>query len=190
MIFGILNFLFTLVSLYLLQKYGRKKLLLLGQLMMWGANWLLFQIMNNSTDNSCSSNNIVIQIWIFILILWFLFSFAVTIGPICWIFLVEIMTEIGVGIAVSANWIVVILVSLIPIISKSVNENADSCDISFSFYWFSGMCILGFFLISLFVIETKDIAKNFSWYKICFPIYRTLVDFFSLEKNINTSFFF
>ena len=68
------------------------------------------------------------------------------------------MTEIGVGVAVSVNWIVVIIVSILPLIVNCGENEITDWDISGFFFIFSGMWIVGFFLISLFVKETKDMS--------------------------------
>ena len=44
----------------------------------------------------------------------FLVSFAITLGPISWLYLAEIMTELGMSIAVAVNWLIVILLSYSP----------------------------------------------------------------------------
>ena len=157
-IIGVINMLATIASLYLLQRLGRKQLLLIGQLMMWGANCLLFQIFNQKNMEVTHAYTDTISLIIIALIVMFLISFAITIGPIWWIFLVEIMTEIGVGIAVSVNWIVVIIVSFLPLIVNCGENEITDWDISGFFFIFSGMWIVGFFLISLFVKETKDMS--------------------------------
>ena len=69
------------------------------------------------------------------------------------------MTEKGMAIAVCLNWLVVILVSCLPSLSKKLHEEGDDDerDISIFFFLFSGFCIAGFFLISLYVKETKGL---------------------------------
>jgi preprotein translocase subunit SecY len=95
-----------------------------------------------------------------LLIVGFVIAFASTIGPICWIYLAEIMTEKGMSIAVSLNWMVVILMSYLPTLAKQFNHDPDESnqrDLSIFFFLFSGFCIAGFFLISLYVKETKGL---------------------------------
>ena len=77
------------------------------------------------------------------------------------------MTEIGMGIAVSANWIVIVAISLYPIYGKCKEKDVTNPinndynwekDFSILFFVFWGSWILAFFLISLFVKETKDMT--------------------------------
>ena len=77
------------------------------------------------------------------------------------------MTEIGMGIAISACWIIITLISLYPTYGPwIIQENNNliyqdpewKLDFSILFFIFWGFWILGFFLISLFVKETKDMT--------------------------------
>ena len=97
-----------------------------------------------------------VEVGIVFLIIMYVISFALTIGPICWIYLAEIMTEKGMGIAVSLNWLIVIFISYLPSLAKTNDpDKRDSeKDLTPFFFVFSGFCIMGFFLISLFVKET------------------------------------
>ena len=121
---------------------------------------MLFQIFKQKISD-IEIYETAIQVLIFLLIILFILSFATTIGPICWIFLVEIMTEIGVGIAVSANWIIIICVSILPSFNIWwLPKDSNECDkdLSVFFFAFSGTWMVGFFLITLFVKETKDMS--------------------------------
>ena len=74
-----------------------------------------------------------VLIWItMVLVLLFVISFAVTVGPLAWIYLTEIMTEKGMGIAVSLHWMVIVTISLIPTFSES-HQNK----VSYSWLFFS-----------------------------------------------------
>jgi len=72
----------------------------------------------------------------------FVISFALTIGPICWIYLAEIMTEKGMGIAVSINWLIVIAISYLPYFAHSKNDSdgkgQELQNLSIFFFMFSG----------------------------------------------------
>ena len=87
-----------------------------------------------------------------ILVSIFLVSFAITLGPISWLYLAEIMTELGMSIAVAVNWLIVILLSYSPnlaspkpdsdnsklfAISKN-KEDENSRDLRWFFFAFSG----------------------------------------------------
>ena len=137
--------------------------MLIGQLLLCGCNCLLYHIINNLNPNPNNSYEIIIKYLVVTLILVFLFSFTIAIGPICWIFLTEIMTEVGMGLAVAANWTIITTISLYPIfgpnyISQSNGDNPSKKDFSYLFFVLCGSRILAIFFISLFVKETKDMT--------------------------------
>lgn len=72
-----------------------------------------------------------------ILVVVFIIAFAMTIGPITWLYLAEIMTEKGMGIAVSLNWLVVIFISYLPSLAKDIHDehgNSQEKDLSIFFF--------------------------------------------------------
>ena len=109
-ILGSINFISTLVAIYLLKKFGRKELLLYGELAMAFTCSLLFLIAFPINPYTDSAYYFIVK-WLFS---FYVISFAMTLGPICWIYLAEIMTEKGMGIAVSINWFLVIIMSYLP----------------------------------------------------------------------------
>jgi preprotein translocase subunit SecY len=95
-----------------------------------------------------------------IIISFFVLGYSMTLGPIPWMYLPEIMTEIGMGIAVSINWLIVIFISYLPSIAsnvKSEDEKYDQPDMSPFFFVFGGFWIISYIFISLFVKETKGL---------------------------------
>lgn len=156
-VIGTVNWLSTLFAMVLMRYYGRKTLLLWGQLAMCAWNSLLFLIYKDSLDQNASRS---LQYGVMALVVLFVISFATTIGPICWIHLAEIMTEKGMSIAVWINWWAVIFISYLPTIKspeKSGNDGNNQRDLSIFFFFFSGVSISGFFLINLFIKETKGL---------------------------------
>ena len=136
--------------------------MLIGQLLLCGCNCLLYHIINDLDKDPENLYEIIIKYLVVTLIFVFLFSFTIAIGPICWIFLAEIMTEVGMGLAVAANWTIITTISLYPVfgpnLPQSNKENLVKKDFSYLFFVFCGSWILAFFLISLFVKETKDMT--------------------------------
>ena len=55
-------------------------------------------------------------------------SFAITLGPISWVYLAEIMTEKGMSIAVCVNWCIVIIVSYFPSMMPSLSQHTKHHD--------------------------------------------------------------
>jgi preprotein translocase subunit SecY len=81
--------------------------------------------------------------WILtILITCFVLGFAITIGPLTWLYLAEIMTEIGMGIAVSINWLIVICISYLPSLASTITTEVgkpyQQNDVSPFFFIFGG----------------------------------------------------
>ena len=93
----------------------------------------------------------------------YIISFAMTIGPICWIYLTEIMTEKGMGIAVAINWFLVIIMSYLTSFFNLFGEDTPkNRQINFSiiFFAFSGFCMIGFFLIFMYIRETSTLLLH------------------------------
>lgn len=163
---GGINWLCTLLAMILLCLYGRKRLMLNGLLMMCMSNSVIFllypekieQVEAKHGESGSQYYDVAFLFWIII----FIISFAITLGPISWLYLAEIMTELGMGISVAMNWLVVIIVSFLPSLARTVTNEKDKSitaqDLSFFFFAFSGWWMLGFFLVSLFLKETR--GKN------------------------------
>jgi preprotein translocase subunit SecY len=146
---------------FVIPKYRRKTLLLVGMLVMWQCYAMMFSIypeMLSSFENK--DDDSAYTIILTIIISFFVLGYSMTLGPIPWMYLPEIMTEIGMGIAVSINWLIVILISYLPSIAskvKTIDGKYDQPDMSPFFFVFGGFWIISFFLISLFVKETKGL---------------------------------
>ncbi|HOY22045.1 MAG TPA: sugar porter family MFS transporter [Cellvibrio sp.] len=77
---GLTNFLFTLVAIWLIDKTGRKPLLLFGSIFM-GVSLLILA--------ACFHAEILAGPWIFLCLMSYIASFAATLGPITWVYLSE-----------------------------------------------------------------------------------------------------
>lgn len=133
-------------------------------LVMWQCHALMFSIYPEAlyAERAEDDNeNFKYDVLLTMLITWFVLGYAITLGPISWLYLAEIMTEIGMGLAVAINWLIVIWISFLPTIANSVDpsngEFNHQTDMSPFFFIFGGWCIVSFFLINLFVKETKDL---------------------------------
>ena len=75
-----------------------------------------------------------------VIISFFVFGYAMTIGPLPWMYLPEIMTEIGMGIAVSINWLIVILISYLPSFAHTIKPEKykNQPDMAPFFFVFGG----------------------------------------------------
>jgi len=141
---GVVNVLFTLVAIALVDKVGRKPLLLAGSAGMGISAILLgaafkFQLFSGGL--------------ILLFTLLYVAAFAMTLGPIIWVVIAEIFpTRIrgrAMAIATFALWLADFAVSLsFPVIADTLKE-------SFAFWMYAGMCAINFIVIAAFLPETK-----------------------------------
>ena len=103
---GIINTLFTFLALWLIDKSGRKKLLL------WGVSGMILCLLGTAI---CFYYEITQGPWLLIFILGFIACFASSLGPIPWVMISEIFPTKTRGIAMSfctiVLWIGVILIT-------------------------------------------------------------------------------
>lgn len=122
----------------IIDKFGRKSMLLLGEIL-------------------CITTLILLTIFGFLkltepskyIILIYIFSYGASLGPIVWLYLPEILPEKGVSVAAIANWVGCgILGFIFPILRKAI-------EIQGTFLIFLGCCVLAMIYMSIFVKETK-----------------------------------
>ena len=103
---GVINTLFTFLALWLIDKSGRKKLLL------WGVSGMILCLLGTAI---CFYFSITQGPWLLIFILGFIACFASSLGPIPWVMISEIFPTKTRGIAMSfctiVLWIGVILIT-------------------------------------------------------------------------------
>lgn len=143
-IIGVINTLFTFVALWLIDKTGRRKLLL------WGVSGMILCLFGTGI---CFYFDIVRGPWLILFILGFIASFASSLGPIPWVIISEIFPTKIRGIAMSfctlILWIGVILVTqLFPIMLNSLGG-------AFTFWIFMINSIFLLFFTWKFIPETK-----------------------------------
>jgi MFS family permease len=82
-------------------------------------------------------------------ILLFMFSFGISLGPVVWFYLPEILPEKGVSVAALANWLFCGIIGFgFPLVNKSIQ--IQGC-----FLIFLICCVASFFFVLFFVKETK-----------------------------------
>ena len=143
-IIGCVNVLFTLVAIALVDKIGRKPMLLAGSAGM-GLSALL---LGAAFKFQLFSGGLVL-----LFTLLYVASFAMTLGPIVWVVIAEIFpTRVrgrAMAIATFALWLADFVVSLsFPVIADTLRE-------SFAFWMYAGMCAINFVVIAAFLPETK-----------------------------------
>lgn len=144
---SVLNFIAALLGLLLVDKLGRRKLMLFGSLFM-SVSLVVLSINKFNQEASIIINIAAIIIYVF--------SFAVSNGLLCWLINVEIFPlgfrAKGAALGAAANWMGSFLVLwLLPVVSNLVS----SCII---FLFFAFICFWTFIFYLKYLPETKGIV--------------------------------
>jgi len=140
---GVILIITAYLSGKFLDKYGRRSLLLFGQFMCSLTLFLLMLFCWLSLEEPTKY-----------LILLFILSFGVSLGPVVFVYLPEILPEKGVGIAIMANWFSCFLIGLLfPIFVDKIN--IEGC-----FLIFCIITIVGLVFIKFCVLETRFRSKE------------------------------
>lgn len=144
-VFGIMNIIATLIGMSLIDRLGRKTLLLVGSVgtMIALAGVALVFGMKSHRD------------WLLPLLVIYVFFFAISQGSVIWVYLSEIFpTRVrgkGQSLGCSTHWIMNALISAsFPIVAKS------SGAIPFAF--FACMMLVQFLVVKSFYPETKNVS--------------------------------
>src|SRR5690606_37354333 len=141
---GVINTIFTFVAIWLIDKAGRRKLLL------WGVSGMIICLLGTAL---CFQYEVQGP-WLLIFILGFIASFATSLGPIPWVLISEIFPTKTRGVAMSfctlVLWIGVILITQLTPMSL---ENFGGAT---TFYIFLGNAIFLLIFTWLFIPETKQ----------------------------------
>jgi len=150
-----INFIFTFIAIFTVDKMGRKPLLIIGSVgmligfLMMGLTLYFsdYSHLNSAGLPTISSTEGIISL---IGILLFIGSFAMSMGPIVWVILAEIfpnkIRSIAMSIAVAAQWLANYFVSqFFPIV---VESNANKLKLDGGFWNNS----LPYFLFSIFIV--------------------------------------
>jgi len=148
-IVGIVNFLFTIIAVKTVDKYGRKPLMIIGALGMAIAMLSLgFVFFTGATG----------YLALFCMML-YVASFAMSWGPVAWVLLAEIFPNKirgkALAIAVAAQWISNYLVS---VTFPMMNDNSyltEKFNNGFAYWIYGVMSLLAMFFIIKYVPETK-----------------------------------
>ena len=72
-------------------------------------------------------------------------------GPICWIYMSEIMNDKGVAVATSLNWTFCLIYTVVSPLSLNY---------SYVFYTMAGACGLGALFVIFYVKETRGLTEQ------------------------------
>lgn len=143
---GVVNVLFTIIALPLIDKWGRRPLLLLGLIGMFISLALL--------SLAFHFQGIGYLQWIAVgCMVLFIACFAMSLGPIMWLVISEIfpleIRGLGVSLAISASWLFNWMVSA-SFLTLVGNFGAGG-----TFWIYAAFCILGWLFVYFRVPETK-----------------------------------
>ncbi len=151
------NMLFTFPAIHLVEKWGRKKLLYVGAVVMvitMVASGLAFQAIGNISDPSLISGTPKMVLLVSTIL--YIFGFAVSWGPVVWLVCSEVFPlegrEVGMTITTMVNWTFAGLVMANALSFMRTFGNASI------FYVFAGFCVVAILFVALFVPETKGIT--------------------------------
>ena len=141
---GAINLIFTLVAMQLVDKLGRKKLMLAGSLLM--AIWLFLV-------GLCYFFNFFQGYTLTFFVLAFIATYATTLAPVTWVLIAEIFPTrirgLAVSLATGMLWVACFALAYgFPVL-------IDLLDAPQTFFLFAGICLLYFFILLKYVPETK-----------------------------------
>ena len=145
-IIGITNLVFTILGMLMVDKFGRRILLLVGMAGM-GISMALVGF--------CMESDIISAKWTLLWIMTYIASFAMSIGVVIWVYLSEIFPTKVRGQALSVATMVlwlgnVILTQFFPIMMEAFGGG--------TFYIFSIICFISFIFFVLMIKETKGLS--------------------------------
>jgi len=152
-ILGATNLIFTITAMAIIDKVGRKKLLLFGQLGMVAVLGLFgFGLLTGSIGGY----------WLVALLVAYIAFFAASQGVVVWVLLSEMFPNIirarGVSIGSFANWVVSASLNfLFPIVIGffGITQAARQVGLSYAFIFLAVLTFIGFLYLKKYIIETK-----------------------------------
>jgi len=140
---GAVNLIFTILAMLLVDKLGRKPLMLLGA----GGLCVLYVLIVNALHSGTGAVSVYL--------LSAIGTYAMTLAPVIWVLISEIfpvqVRAAAITIAVISLWIAYfVLVFTFPVLFSRLKEN--------TFYIYAGICAAGFLFTLLRIKETK--GKN------------------------------
>jgi sugar porter (SP) family MFS transporter len=143
---GVTNLIFTLIGMSIIDKFGRKKLLLIGSIGM-----TLFLGLVAKSFLSESNGSMIVLVYL----VGFIAFFAFSQGAVIWVYISEIFPNSvrakGQTLGSLTHWFMAMLVSWIfPVIAESSMNGG-----AIAFFIFSGSMLLQFFVVNKWFPETK-----------------------------------
>ena len=152
-ILGFTNLVFTILAMMIIDKVGRKKLLLTGQLGM-------FAVLGLFSYGLLSGD--IKGYWLVVLLVAYIAFFASSMGVVIWVILSEMFPNIirarGASLGSFANWATSAFLNFsFPIVVKLFGTSLaqQQKGMSFAFIFLSVVTLLGFFFVKRYLIETR-----------------------------------
>ncbi|EEA19696.1 hypothetical protein TMatcc_009840 [Talaromyces marneffei ATCC 18224] len=152
---GILQIIFTLPSVFFLDKFGRKTFLIIGAIGMFICHVIVASVEGVYKPQWDKNEHLAVtQGWVAIVFIWlFAVNFAYSWGPVAWVLAQEIfpasMRSRGVAIVASTNWMFNFIIGL------TTKDMLDSMQYG-TYIFFAIFSLGGGFFIWQFFPETKD----------------------------------
>jgi sugar porter (SP) family MFS transporter len=152
-ILGVTNLIFTLIAMAIIDKVGRKKLLLFGQMGM--------VVVLGLFGYGLLSGNIT-GYWLVALLVAYIAFFASSQGVVVWVLLSEMFPNIirarGASMGSFANWMVSASLNFFfPVVIGFFGTTlaAQQTGMSYAFIFFAAVTLIGFIYLKKYIIETK-----------------------------------
>lgn len=141
---GSINLVFTVLAMQLVDRVGRKRMMLAGSFLM--AFWLLLV-------GLCFSYNLLEGYMLTIFVLAFIATYATTLAPVTWVLISEIFPSkirgVAVSVATAALWIACFALAYgFPVLIEAL-------DAPQTFFLFAAICLLYFLILWRYAPETK-----------------------------------
>ena len=144
-ILGIINLAAVIISFGIIEKFGRRFLLITGTLAM-GILWLVFGLLAGIEGESHPALKILLLIWPCL--------FQMSLGSLTFLYISEILPSVGVAFCITANWTAGFLITQFYL---SVVEHLG---FSTPFFFFSACCLATGSIFWRWMVETKGRTKS------------------------------
>ena len=152
------------MSLYTLAMLKRRALFMNAFIISCLWNWILFQLQGQEVDEHDQYDHLIKTSMTVILFI-FNIVYGLTLGPVTWSYMAEVLPARALGIAVFFHWIVNTFISVLPFII-SANDRHYHSDFSYSkhysvyFFCYSGLSMFGYFIVMVFMMETTNLYNK------------------------------
>ncbi len=143
---GVVNFIFTLLGMYLIDKLGRKQLMIIGSI------GYIMSLAAVSWAFGAGAEGI----WVVVFVCVFISSHAIGQGAVIWVFISEIfpnaVRDAGMSLGSGTHWVFAALITLVtPLVLTHFTS-------AFIFAFFAGMMVLQLLFVLFMMPETKGIS--------------------------------